>query len=215
LGKETSLDFGLGLEWLVAAVPEALLIVGPGGRIEHANLSAAHMFGYALDDLVGAGIESLIPHRFRAKHVHARTDFEQSPHDRPMGGTLETTALRRDGSEIPVDIELRPRRTPEGGMTIAVVRERGVAARPASSTERTAAEHSEMWQIVAQHRPQLAEVVTRLADVLADVDTWHQEGRLVDGAFVETRRLAATARSNLVDLLYFIDEAMNRLERDR
>ena len=100
-------------------------------------------------------------------------------------------------------------------MTIAVVRERGVAARPASSTERTAAEHSEMWQIVAQHRPQLAEVVTRLADVLADVDTWHQEGRLVDGAFVETRRLAATARSNLVDLLYFIDEAMNRLERDR
>ena len=201
-------DFGLGLEWLVAAIPEALLIVGAKGIIEHANLSAAHLFGYSLDELVGAKIETLVPTRLRAEHVRVRMDFDRAPHDRPMGGKLEIMALRRDGSEFPVDIELRPRRAPEGAMTITVVRERdGAAPRKnvGGGAARPVAESAEIRQILAQSRPLLAKVGTHLAEVLTNAETRHREGRLVDGAFVEIRRLVTSTRSNVMDLLCFIE----------
>ena len=195
-------EFDWGLEWFVAAVPEALLIIGAEGVIEHANVSAARMFGYALDELVGAKIEMLVPTRLRAEHVRARMDFDGAPYDRPMGGKLEITALRRDGSEFPVDIELRPRRTPEGRMTIAVVRER---AGTATGTTLPAAEAAEIQQLLARSRPLLEEVGAHLAEMLANAETRNREGRLLDSAFAEIRELVNTTRSNLVELLRFVD----------
>ena len=200
-------DFGLGLEWLVAAVPEALLIIGAKGIIEHANVSAARLFGYALDDLIGAEIETLVPVRLRTEHMRARMNFDRAPHDRPMGSKLEITALRRDGSEFPIDIELRPRRSPEGSMTIAVVRERATAAPPlkAGTPGQSTAETDEIRRVFDRSRPLLAEVGAYLADVLAIAETRHREGRLPGSAYVEIRRLVTTTRSNVEALLRFVD----------
>ncbi len=203
--NEKHSEFDLGLEWFVAAVPEALLIVGADGVIEHANVSAAHLFGYPLDDLVGAEIETLIPARLRADHVRARMDFDRTPYDRPMGGKLEITALRRDGSEIPVDIELRPRRSPEGTMTIAVVRECDAAAVRVGSAARLDVETAELQRVLARSRPLLAELGAHLAEVLANAEAQHQEGRLPDGSISEIRRLVKTTCTNVLGLLCFVD----------
>jgi len=200
---------GLGLEWLVAGAPEALLIVGPKGLIEHANVSAAHMFGYALDELVGASIEMLVPKRFRAGHVKKRMEFERAPYDRLLSGKLDISAVRRDGSEFLIDIELRPRRSPEGTMTIVVVREPDTTAPKvrAGGTKQAAAEDTEIWRLLARSRPLFAEIEARLAEILIAAKARHQDGSLPDDAFGEVQRLASAARSSAVELLRYADDS--------
>jgi PAS domain S-box-containing protein len=114
---------GVGLEWFVESVPDALVIVGPDGRIQLANTRMTEVFGYTREEFVGLPIEALIPERLRAGHEREREVYEKKPHDRPMGSGIDIRALRKDGSEFPADVQLRPRRGPDGVVTIAAVRD--------------------------------------------------------------------------------------------
>jgi signal transduction histidine kinase len=48
----------------------------------------------------------LIPTRFTDRHVGQRTGFLQNPSRRSMGAGMDLTAMRKDGSEFPVEISL-------------------------------------------------------------------------------------------------------------
>ncbi len=113
----------VALEWFVESVPDALVIVGPDGRIQLANSRMTEVFGYTREEFVGLPIEALIPERLRSGHEREREVYAKKPHDRPMGSGIDIRALRKDGSEFPADVQLRPRRGPNGVMTIAAVRD--------------------------------------------------------------------------------------------
>jgi hypothetical protein len=113
----------MALEWFAESVPDALFIAGPDGLIQLANERMAEMFGYERGEMVGLSIEALVPERLRGSHVRERERYDRAPRDRPMGTGLDITALRKDGSEFPADIQLRPRRGPKGVVTIAAVRD--------------------------------------------------------------------------------------------
>jgi PAS domain S-box-containing protein len=90
------------LEW----APDAIVVVDTSGRIVFANSSAHGLFGYAAGSLAAQDLESLLPTRFRARHVAHRERYAQEGRDRPMGADLDLSALRHDGTEIPVEISL-------------------------------------------------------------------------------------------------------------
>ena len=108
-------------------VPEGTLVVDEAGRICLANTAVAAIFGYPPDELVGRSIEDLVADSERERHRHARASFTAAPRDRIMGRGPVILAQRRDGTCFHADIELRPRATPSGLMTLAVVRDRGEA----------------------------------------------------------------------------------------
>jgi PAS domain S-box-containing protein len=112
-----------GMDWFLESVPDALLIVGAQGRIGLVNSQMAEMFGYRREELVGLPIEALVPERFREIHRRERRRYERDPRDRPLGTGLDIIGLRKDGTEFPVDVQLRHRRGPEGVVTIAAVRD--------------------------------------------------------------------------------------------
>ena len=93
---------------LLKAAPDAMVIVAPDGRITMANAQTDLLFGYPREELIGSHLEMLMPERFRRKHVGHRADYFADPARRQMGGTLNLWALRRDGTEVPVDISLSP-----------------------------------------------------------------------------------------------------------
>jgi formate hydrogenlyase transcriptional activator len=113
----------MALEDLFGFSPDGILITDAGGVIRDANPRAAELFGFTADELMGMSVEALVPERFRDRHPSHRQNYKVHPHARAMGAALNLCGLRRDGSEFPVDIMLKPMQTPDGVMTMSFVRD--------------------------------------------------------------------------------------------
>jgi PAS domain S-box-containing protein len=103
------------------AAPNAMIMVDSAGVITFANASATTVFGYSLSELIGRHIETLIPERFRDRHVGDRKGFLSEPSSRAMGAGRDLFGRRKDGSEFPVEVGLSPIRTGQGLFVLASV----------------------------------------------------------------------------------------------
>jgi PAS domain S-box-containing protein len=103
------------------ASPTALLMVDTGGLIVLANAQASSVFGYRIHELIGMDVEALVPGRVRAAHIAYREQFMGQPQARNMAVGRELHGLRKDGSQVPVVVGLRPIATPEGLFVLASV----------------------------------------------------------------------------------------------
>ncbi|MDO9139116.1 MAG: PAS domain S-box protein [Methylobacter sp.] len=96
------------------ATPDAMLISNEQGAITMANKQAQCLLGYSVDELLGLSIEDLVPQRFRDAHPALRARFAAASVARPMGAGRMVKALRKDGSELDVEISLSPIQTAQG-----------------------------------------------------------------------------------------------------
>jgi PAS domain S-box-containing protein len=108
---------------LLDAAPDAMIVVDSDGRIALVNGQAERLFGYSRVQLLGRPVESLLPDRFRKRHIEHRGRFHAAPKLRGMGVGLELCALRADGFEFPVEISLSPIRTPTGLFVASTIRD--------------------------------------------------------------------------------------------
>jgi PAS domain S-box-containing protein len=103
--------------------PDAILVTDARGIIRAANPRTAQLFGYAPGELIGQPVESLVPTRFRGRHPAHRENYSAHPRTRQMGAAMNLFALRKDGTEFPVDIMLKPAETPHGTVTLSFIRD--------------------------------------------------------------------------------------------
>jgi len=96
------------VDTIIQYASEGILVVNSKGEIVRINPSALRMFGYQFDEINGQRIEVLIPKRFATDHVNKRENYSNQPRSRAMGANVELFALRKDGSEFPVEISLTP-----------------------------------------------------------------------------------------------------------
>ena len=101
---------------------DATLVVGAGGVIRSANGAALALLGYSRPELVGAALDRLLPERFREAHRTHLAGYFQRPYARYLPLSTNLVALRRDGSELTVDISLLPLETKHGSCAVAVLR---------------------------------------------------------------------------------------------
>jgi two-component system sensor kinase FixL len=106
---------------MVESSPAAMVLTGGDGVIQFVNAETEHMFGYRSGELVGRSIEMLVPERFRERHTHLRTHFVANPGRRAMGAGRDLTAVRRGGTEFPVEIGLTPIETKTGLVVLATI----------------------------------------------------------------------------------------------
>ena len=111
------------LDNLFEGTPNAIFVTDAQGVIRVANPRATELFGYPHAELIGLAIEGLIPQRFRAHHPAHRENYNAHPRTRQMGAAMNLFALRKDGSEFPVDILLKPIETPAGTAVMSIVRD--------------------------------------------------------------------------------------------
>lgn len=83
-----------------------IIVTDSNGLIVAINPYALKEFGYPERELIGKKIEILIPKKLYDKHIYHRKTYLQNPHSRPMGFGMDLLALRKDGTEFPVEISL-------------------------------------------------------------------------------------------------------------
>src|SRR5688500_7237001 len=105
------------------SAPDAMVIVDASGAISYANRQVTALFGYEPEELSGRAIECLVPERFRGSHVGHRRQFGAHSRTRPMGAGRYLAALRKDGSEFPVEISLSPITDGAGMLVVAAIRD--------------------------------------------------------------------------------------------
>ncbi|MDQ3016644.1 MAG: PAS domain S-box protein, partial [Bacteroidota bacterium] len=83
-----------------------ILITNSEGRITAINPFASKEFGYEQQELIGERIEALIPTRYRPHHEGHVENYMKRPQTRPMGLGMDLFALRKNGTEFPVEVSL-------------------------------------------------------------------------------------------------------------
>lgn len=123
---------------ILEALPDGLVVVDLEGKIVLVNQKAVLLFGYTRAELIGRPVEDLIPSHLREIHLQHRLDynsFDLNPHARTMGLGTQLTGVRKDGRQLPVDLQLARTVTPDGTYNIALVH---YTPRPPASREKAA-----------------------------------------------------------------------------
>ena len=157
-----------------AISPDSILISDASGAIREANPRALEMFGYSRTELIGMRIEDLVPQRYRERHPVHRENFNAHPRTRQMGAAMNLFAARKDGTEFPVDIMLRPIGTDTGPVVLSFIRD---------ATEQRAAQEELRRQ--DQQLRSIVETVHDYAIYMLDRDghimTWNPGGERIHG----------------------------------
>mgnify|MGYP003670514199 FL=1 len=96
------------LTQIIETAPNALFVCDEQAIITVANNQTEQLFGYEPGELIGQLVDILVSPRQRAAHVAKRHDFLRQPEEAHIGHDRELMALRKDGSEFPVEIGLNP-----------------------------------------------------------------------------------------------------------
>ncbi|HEY3833779.1 MAG TPA: PAS domain S-box protein [Acidimicrobiia bacterium] len=108
---------------LVEQAPDPVFVVDNDGIIRVCNQRTADVFGYPASELVGRGIEMLVPESARGVHRIVREDYMAAPSSRAMGAGMGLSGRRRDGTEFPIEVSLSPIDTPQGPSVVAIARD--------------------------------------------------------------------------------------------
>jgi PAS domain S-box-containing protein len=129
-GPSTAVD----MHAVVDRLADPIVLADATGTISYANSAAAVLFATTVPDLVGAPLTSLIPERFRSAHLAGYARLLRTG-SAPLidGPPLRVAALRRDGTEVEIDLSLSMVGTPaEPGFAVAAtlrdIRERAFHA---------------------------------------------------------------------------------------
>jgi PAS domain S-box-containing protein len=108
---------------IVETALDAVITIDCNGAIVEFNESAESIFGYNRADVIGrAMVELIIPPSLREAHRRAFARYLETRQSALLGKRIELVALRRDGSEFPIEIAIRPIETSNRLMFTAFIR---------------------------------------------------------------------------------------------
>ncbi len=85
---------------------DAIISGDADGKIRSWNSAATALFGFREAEVIGRPIEIIIPERFRTQHEEGIHRVSSGGPSHVIGKTVELAALRKDGSEFPVELSL-------------------------------------------------------------------------------------------------------------
>src|SRR3954462_13033526 len=205
------------LAGLLDSAMDAIISVDDGQRIVLYNRAAEKLFGWSGDEIRGKPLELLLAERYRGVHGQQLRRFGATgTTSRSMGDNTILYALRKDGSEFPIEASISQLQTPEGKLYTVILRDVAERVRAREELAAFAAESAgvreqEKSRIARELHDELAQSLTalkmdtiwlrehvppsdgsaqkRVADMLA----------MIDAAVASVRRIAADLRPLVLD----------------
>lgn len=172
ISRETKMDSKEGLEALFEFATEGILVADHTGTIIKTNPATERMFGYGKKELIGKKVEVLIPSRYAHKHTEHRGKFNENPHARSMGATMDLRARRKDGSEFPVEISLSPFEASDGKFVIAFIIDITIRKK---AEEAVIQQKKELEQLNANLESRVQERTLILQEAIAELNRTKEE----------------------------------------
>lgn len=91
---------------VVDAAIDGIITIDERGVIQTVNPAAIRMFGYPSEELVGKGIELLMPEPHRGQHQRYLSHYLQTGEARIIGTVRELEARRKNGSLFPIALAI-------------------------------------------------------------------------------------------------------------
>jgi PAS domain S-box-containing protein len=94
------------LSTLIATAPDAIVVIGPHGRIELCNAEVEHLFGYRTEELIGHNISMLMASPEREAHDGHLHRYMQTHERHIVGIGREVAGLRKNGTSVPLYLKV-------------------------------------------------------------------------------------------------------------
>ena len=121
----------LRTEWEPLDVAEERSLAPPGtvvmvadeaNRLIFVSQAAAELLGWEQDDLIGRRLTAIIPPALREAHLASFTRFQVTGEGEVGGAVdLRVPAMRKDGSELEVELLIEPVRRSKGRQVLRAV----------------------------------------------------------------------------------------------
>ena len=97
---------GLAYQSVLDSLTDAVVVADPGGTIHYVNPATEKLLGAGPGELSGQPLTELVPPRLRAAHLAGVSRYVRTRRPVLVGTAVRVPALRRDGTEVEVDLML-------------------------------------------------------------------------------------------------------------
>lgn len=104
------------------SAPEGILVADQQGQIVHVNAQTEELFGYASDELLGLHFDAILPESFREEHQRQIAGYTRAPGLRPGRVGLELRGVRKDGTDLLLEMSLCSVDVQDGPLVCSVLR---------------------------------------------------------------------------------------------
>ncbi len=91
---------------ITSLAADAIILITNEGKIAYWNIAAENMFGYDNSEMMGRNLEIIIPPQYREAHNKGFTRFKETGLGPLVGKIYEVSALRKDGTEFPIELSI-------------------------------------------------------------------------------------------------------------
>jgi diguanylate cyclase (GGDEF)-like protein/PAS domain S-box-containing protein len=103
---------------------DAIIMMDSHGAITYWNEAAERIFDHTSDETIGKELHTLLaPQKYYQSSVKGLDHFVKTGEGNAVGKTLELSALRKDGTEFPIELSLSAAHLQDGWSAIGVLRD--------------------------------------------------------------------------------------------
>ena len=103
---------------------DAVVMIDGSGKAVYWNPAAEQMFGYTADEMKGRHVHDvLIPDQYSERAAKGFAEFRDTGSGPVVGNVLELTALRKGGTEFPIEISVAAFRINEQWFAAGIIRD--------------------------------------------------------------------------------------------
>lgn len=104
-------------------VGEGIITIDSASTIVVVNKEVQNIWGYTQDELIGKGVELLMPEKYREHHTAGLKRYKKTGIPRIMGNRIEMEGIRKDGSVFPLEIRMAETTVGDQQLFTAAVRD--------------------------------------------------------------------------------------------
>lgn len=111
------------LHAITSTATDAIILIDEKENVSYWNPAAEKMFGYEVEEMMGRNLEIIIPEKYREAHKKGFAGFVETGYGPMIGRIYEVSAIRKDGTEFPIELSISGLKLKDKWHSAGVVRD--------------------------------------------------------------------------------------------